>query len=278
MCKRWLPCAFAMLCAAALAGEGETTSPPPPPKPKAKAKEEPTLPVPTEDELDKPGGKPIVPRPTPLPAPDETPAPEKGKGDAKGARPEHVNPFSERAKLPKYARPARVTYSDKKVLEGYAWHRAGAPIRVFNRAAKAHEDYFFSDLKRIDVRPETENFERDWRWKNQGSSEMVFLDTGYFWNQYLTTLTLTNGEKAEGDCSGQFTIQHLDGKRESWFLYKRQSAREVAGVPHKKREELEPLVYVKSVEFTDDFLKQPPAKGEQEKGGAPPAPEAKAEK
>ncbi|HUT36411.1 MAG TPA: hypothetical protein VNE39_23190 [Planctomycetota bacterium] len=251
MWKRLLPCAFAVLAAAAAAA-GESQSPTPGPRPKPK--EEPTLPTPTEDELDKPGGKPIVPRPTPIATPDAE----------KGGRPDHVNPFRQKAAIPKYARPARITFSDKKTLEGHVWHRAGSPVRIYNRAAKAHEDYFFSDLKRIDVTPETENFERDWRWKNQGSSEKVFLDTGYFWNQYVTTFTLTNGEKPAGDCSGQFTIQLLDGARDKWFLYKRHSAREVPGVPHKKREDLEPLVYVKSVEFTDDFLKKP------EPGKAPP--------
>ncbi|MBM4033363.1 MAG: hypothetical protein FJ291_16490 [Planctomycetes bacterium] len=244
MWKRLLPCAFAMLTALAAAGEGED------PKPKPKPKEEATLPPPTEGELDKPD-KPGVPRPTELPA--EGQPSEKAKG---APRPEHVNPFREKPKVPSYARPARITFSDKRVLEGHVWHRADAPLQVFNRAAKAHQDYFLSDLKRIDVAPESENFERDWRWKNQGSSEMVYLDTGYFWNQYVTTLTLTNGEKPAGDCSGQFYIQLLDGKRESWFLYKRHNNRQPAGTPNKKREEQEPLVYIKSVEFTDDFLKE----------------------
>lgn len=252
MWKRLLPCAFAALAALAAAAENPT----PEPKPKPKPKEEPTLPTPTEDELDKPGGKPIVPPPTPIATPDEKEAPDAEKG----ARPDPANPFGQKAALPKYARPARITYSDKRVLEGHVWLRFGAPVRIFNRAAKAHEDYFFSDLKRIDVAPESENFERDWRWKNQGSSEKVFLDTGYFWNQYVTTFTLTNGEKPAGDCSGQFYIQLLDGARDKWYLYKRQSGGDDRTKPHKKREETEPLVYVKTVEFTDDFLKKEPAK------------------
>lgn len=249
MSRPWLPCVFAALAALAAAGEELT----PGPKPKAKA--EPTLPAPTDAELDKPQ-KPGVAPPTALPAPKG----EAEEGDGPPTRPQHVNPFREKPKVPSYARPARITFSDKRVLEGHVWRRSDAPIRIFNREKRAHEDYFLSDLKRIEAVPESENFERDWRWKDQGSSEKVYLDTGYFWNQYLTTFTLTSGKKAAGDCSGQFYIQLLDGKRESWFLYKRQSGRDAPGVPHKKREELEPLVYVKSVEFTDDFLK----KGDQE--------------
>jgi len=265
MCKPWL----ALVCAAlsaAIAAEGE--EPKPKPKP-TRPKEEPALPTPTDEEVDKPS-KPGVPRPIEIPTKGEATAADKEKvapADKEKAYPagqgaSHVNPFGEKAKLPKYARPARITYSDKKVVEGFVWHRGDAPARIFNRAKRAHEDYFLSDLKRIDVTPESENFERDWRWKNQGSSEKVYLDTGYFWNQYITTFTLTSGEKVAGDCSGQFYIQLLDGKRESWFLYKRQSGRELPGVPHKKREELQPLVYVKSVEFTDDFLKRPADKKE----------------
>ncbi len=257
MRKRWWPFAFAVLAAVAAAGEGD--EPKPAPKPKPKAKEETPLPAPTDDELDKPD-KTGAPRPAEIPAKEGSAAPEKEKGKD-SPRPEHVNPFREKPKVPPYARPARITYSDKKVIEGHVWHRADAPVRIFNRAAKAHQDYFFADLKRIDVAPETENFERDWRWKNQGSSEKVFLDTGYFWNQYVTTFTLTNGEKPSGDCSGQFYIQLLDGKRESWFLFKRQSGGDDRTKPHKKREETEPLVYIKSVEFTDDFLKKAEEKG-----------------
>jgi len=133
------------------------------------------------------------------------------------------------------------------------WRRANAPIRVFDRKDKAHEDYSLGDLKRIDVKPESETFERDWRWKNQGSSEKVFLDIGYFWNQYVTTLTTKDGETPAGDSSGQFYILLLDGTKDKWYLYKRQSGRDTE---KKKHEELEPLVYVKSVEFTDAFLKK----------------------
>jgi hypothetical protein len=256
MWKRWLLCAFAALCAAAAAGESQGENPTPEPRPKSKAKGEPQLPAPNEDELDKPD-KTGAPRPTEIPTKDAPPAQEKEQD--KGSRPGHVNPFRDKPKLPPYARPARITYSDKKVLEGSVWARSDKPLRVFNRAAKAHQDYFLSDLKRIDVAPESENFERDWRWKNQGSSEKVFLDTGYFWNQYVTTFTLTNGEKPAGDCSGQFTIQLPDGQRESWFLYKRQSGGDDRTKAHKKREETEALVYVKSVEFIEDS----PKKGEQ---------------
>jgi len=191
----------------------------------------PDLPAPTIEEMDKPGK-------APAPAPPALTDEELGK---------------EPPKEGKYAVPARITYSDGKVLEGWVWRRANAPIRVFDRKRKAHEDYFLGDLTRIDVKPETENFERDWRWKNQGSSEKVFLDIGYFWNQYVTSVKARDGESASGDCSGQFYILLLDGKKDKWYLYKRHSARDVE---KKKREELTPLVYVKSVAFTDDFLKK----------------------
>jgi hypothetical protein len=146
--------------------------------------------------------------------------------------------------------PVRITYSDGTVLQGWTWRRANDTLRIYNRAARAHEDYALADLKRIGVQAESVNFERDWRWKNQGSSEKVFLDIGYFWNQYLTTFTTTDGKKAAGDCSGQFYLLALDGKKTKWYLHKRHSDRTKKG----KREELQPLVYVKSVEFTDDFL------------------------
>jgi len=95
-------------------------------------------------------------------------------------------------------------------------------------------------------------------------------------NQYVTTFTTTDGETASGDCSGQFYILLLDGKRDKWFLHKRHSAR---GGPHKERKDLEPIVRVKTVEFTDDFLKkleEEKAKAEGEtKGEAKPEAKAK---
>jgi len=247
MLTRLLPVALALLAAVAMAGEAEK------PAPKPKPKEAPALPTPTEDEMDKPT-KRGAPAPAPIPADEPAAAPEKE--NEKGPAPKHVNPFGQRAKLPPYARPARITYSDGAKLEGYVWAGAKALLRIFDRAERAHQDYPFAELKRIDVKPETENFEADWRWKNQGSSEKVFLETGYLWNQYVTTFTLSDGSKPSGDCSGQFYIQTLDGKKDKWYLYKRQSGGDDRTKPHKKRAELEPLVYIKSVEFTDDFLKK----------------------
>jgi len=202
-----------------------------------------------DSDVDKPG-KPGVPMPRALPDPVEV-------DDAKAGDkpPAFVNPRARRSSKPKYALPVRVTWSDRKVVEGWTWRRANAPIRIFNRKAKAHEDYFLSDLKRVDVRPETETFERDWRWKNQGSSEKVFLEIGYFWNQYVTTFRTHESETAAGDCSGLFYLLPVgdDGKVTKFTLHKRHSGRDVK---HAKKEELEPLVYVKSMEFTDDFLKR----------------------
>ena len=200
---------------------------------------------PKDEQVDKPGKAGVAP-PRPLPT-------TRLAAQGRPGGPDHINPFQRRGRKPSYAVPARVTYSDGKVLEGWVWRRADAPIRIFDRKARAHQDYTLAELKRIDVVPESQNFERDWRWKNQGSSEKVFLDVGYLWNQYLTTFTLSDGRKVGGDCSGQFYILLTDGTKTKWYLYKRHSGRDK---PHKKRDELEPLVYVRSVEFTDDFLKK----------------------
>lgn len=215
----------------------------PKPKPKPEADN------PADAGLDKPSetGAPV---PTALPAPKTQQKPkEKGKPTLGSG----LSPFRKRGRMPKYAAPCRITYSDGAILEGFTWRRANNHIRIFNRAKRAHEEYFLHELKRITARPETVTFERDWRWKNQGSSIKVFLKTGYFWSQFETTFVTTDGEHAKGDCSGQFYFIDLEGKRSKWYLYKRHSGRDR---PHKKRDELEPKVYVKKVEFTDDFLKK----------------------
>ena len=225
-----------------------------PAKPKAKPNApEPVVDRVAEDDIDKPSESTI-------PVPAEIPAALKPKAAPKPADPKAKptlgtghNPFRKRAARPKYGVACRITYSDGKVLEGFSWRRANGHIRIFNRAQRRHEEIFLSDLKRITVRPETVTFERDWRWKNQGSSEKVFLETGYFWDQYETTMVTTDGEFIKGDCSGQFYFIDLEGSRKNWILNKRLSGR---GLPHKKRDELEPLVYIKKVEFTDDFLKK----------------------
>lgn len=201
---------------------------------------------PDDEQIDKPGKAGVAP---PRPLPTTRVAAEKKPGE-----PSHINPFQRRGRKPSYAVPARITCSDGKVMEGWVWRRADAPIRIFNRKARAHQDYTLGELKRIDVMPESQNFERDWRWKNQGSSEKVLLDVGYLWDQYLTTFSLSDGTKVSGDCSGQFYILLTDGTKTKWYLYKRHNNRDK---PHKKREELLPLVYVRSVEFTDEFLKKP---------------------
>ena len=185
--------------------------------------DKPGLAAPAIDEIDKPG-KPGAPRPAAMTEEEAGVAPgKKGEGPDKQA----FNPFRARGRKPKYAVPARITYSDGKKIEGWVWRRANGHIRIFDRKRKAHEDYFLADLERIDVAPESQTFERDWRWKNQGSSEKVFLEIGYFWDQYVTTFTTTDGETAAGDCSGAFYVMPLDGKRGRWNLYKRLSGRDV---------------------------------------------------
>jgi len=243
--------ALALLASVVLAGEAEKPRPANGPSS-----------VVSEDELDKPS-KAGVPPPQAIPVAQVADGAKKEEG--KGAKPKHVNPFRKRGRKPKYALPARITYSDGKVLEGHAWRRGNWPIRIFNRVARAHQDFYLSDLQRIDVKPESENFERDWRWKSQGSSEKVYLDIGYFWNQYITTFTTTDNEKIAGDCSGQFYLLPLEGKKTKWYLFKRQSGR---NVQKGKREELDPLVYIKSVEFTDDFLKKAKGSKDQPEAGA----------
>ena len=262
MLRRFSLLAFAALATVVLAGEAA----------KPKPLDKPGLPAPTIEEMDKPTKAPVG---APAAITDEETG-EKPAKEGEAPKKQGFNPFRQRGRKPKYAVPARITYSDDKVLEGWVWRRANGPIRIFDRKRKAHEDYFLSDLKRIDVKVESETFERDWRWKNQGSSIKVFLKTGYLWNQYLTTFATTDGETASGDCSGQFYILLLDGKSDKWFLHKRHSARDG---PHKERKDLEPIVRVKTVEFTDDFLKKPKeekpkAEGET-KGEAKPEAKAK---
>jgi len=234
-----------LLASLALAAERKKDTP----------KDKPLPPKPTEDEIDKPDKTGVRP-PTEIP---QEPTKETKEGEGETTKAKERNPFAERASKPKYAFPARITYSDGKTIEGYVWRGGDKAVRIFNRAERAHQDYKLADVKRIDAKPDKEVFEEDWRWKEQGSSEIVKLETGYFWNEYCTTFTLVEGKPAAGDCNAQFTLQTLDGKRDLLILWKRQSGREL---PHAKRADLKPLVYIKSIEFTDDFLKKAEEKKE----------------
>ncbi|NQT85819.1 hypothetical protein HQ560_03585, partial [bacterium] len=68
--------------------------------------------------------------------------------------------------------------------------------------------------------------------------------------------------------SGIFYLLTLDGKRTTFTLHKRHSGRDVK---HAKKDDLVPLVYVKTVEFTDDFLKRIEAAKKAEAAKAPVA-------
>jgi len=231
----------------ALAAEGKKEAP----------KDKPLPPKPTEDEIDKPDKAGVHP---PTEIPQESAKEEKdtkAAGDAPKGK--ERNPFAERSSRPKYAFPARITYSDGKTVEGYVWRGGDKPVRIFNRAERAHQDYKLADLRRIDVKIDLQEFTKDWRWKEQGSSEMVYLETGYLADTYLTTFTMVEGKPAAGDCNCQLFVMTPDGRKDSWILYKKQTGRDLA---HAKREEIKPLLYVKSVEFTDDFIKKAEEKKE----------------
>jgi hypothetical protein len=169
-------------------------------------------------------------------------------------------PIRPQTRKAEHQRWGYVRLSDDRRHDGLVWTTRGKPVRIFDRKKSTYRDIKWRKIARIEQAPDEEWLEREWRWKEGGSDVKVYTDRYYRAAKYRTTLTLKSGEKIEGDVvipvfvRTRKTLQRLE-------LHKRFKSPK----PQPKKE-LEPLVYVREIVFTD---KEP----EPDAGEAPAADE-----
>jgi hypothetical protein len=119
-----------------------------------------------------------------------------------------------------------IAKDDGSVTSGEVSTKYGQPLTIFDRAKRRFVDVQIPDVARIDVAIEEEHEEPFWYWRESGSDVKVYTGKTYPWRKYLTTVTLRDGTKLEGDLSGPIYIKDSSGKEARLILYKRQKGDE----------------------------------------------------
>jgi hypothetical protein len=129
--------------------------------------------------------------------------------------------------------------SDGLELFGSIYLTRDKGLLIYDRRLEKHREFPLSAVKRIDIEPDEEHVEREWRWKEEGSDEKVYTGRSYPWRKYLTTLTLADASRITGDLSALVYLRDDDGKERRFVLHKRQKG--------KPGTSLRELTYVKSM-------------------------------
>jgi len=174
-------------------------------------------------------GKPVAPgAPGVSAAPAATPSGAKSPGaKPPGAKPSgYQRPPKVFEKVaPGQAVEGAITRGDGSVASGEISTKYGQPLVIFDRAKKRFIDFQLPEISRIDVAVEEEHEEPFWYWK-EGGGVKVYTGKTYPWRKYLTTVTLHDGTKLEGDLSAPIHIKDADGQEAQLILYKHQKGDE----------------------------------------------------
>ncbi|MDZ7816634.1 MAG: hypothetical protein U5N86_11765 [Planctomycetota bacterium] len=138
-----------------------------------------------------------------------------------------------------------VKYSDGKELVGELFLRGETTLTLFDLERKNHRKVSLRDIARIEVEVESATMEKVWRFKEEGSPEKIYTGEQYPLHKYLTHLTLRNGVKISCHLAAVIWLK-TEKEQQRIFLLKKQAGSVV--------QNLEDLVYVKSIEFFDRRL------------------------
>jgi hypothetical protein len=152
---------------------------------------------------------------------------------------EPVNPFAPTAQ-PTVEPNGYLVLSDGSKLEGRISITPGMLLRIYDRAKKEHVDIALDEIAQIDVEIEKQWLDREWRWKEAGSIEKVYTDEFYYNHKYLSTLTLRDGTKIQGDLNAVLYFENAAGKRK-FFL------RKFLTGPHGPQQAVPEIVFVRQV-------------------------------
>ena len=138
-----------------------------------------------------------------------------------------------------------VKYSDGKKLTGELFLRGETTLTLFDLERKDYRKASLRDIARIDVEVESATMEKVWRFKEEGSPEKIYTGEQYPLHKYLTHVTLRNGVRISCHLAAVIWLR-TEKEQKRVFLLKKQAGTVV--------QNLEDLVYIKTVEFFDRRL------------------------
>jgi hypothetical protein len=164
---------------------------------------------------------------------------EEGQGGEVGE--EAVNPFAaaEEGGARKDAVPGYVELSSGAKAAGRIYTTRSRRLKIFNMEKGIYEYVPVPAVRKIETVVEWERMEKEWRFKEAGSTEKVSTGRSYPARKLAYRLTLVNGHTITGHILGQPLYLAHEGKADRFILHDRQKG--------PLDTTLEDLVYIRSV-------------------------------
>jgi len=137
--------------------------------------------------------------------------------------------------------PGAVALSNGLKVPGYLYTTRAKRLKIYNLDRQVHEYVPVPACRRIQAVVEWARVDKQWRFKEAGSTEKVQTGKSYPVRSLAWRLTLRNGHEIVGHILGQPLYLEHHGKRERFILHKRQKG--------PLGQTLEDLVYLDRVEF-----------------------------
>jgi len=165
-------------------------------------------------------------------------------------------PVAQVVKQSAHERWGHVIMSDDTRYDGLISTTRSKPIRIFDRKKSTYRDIKFHKIESIRQAPDSEWFEREWRWLEGGNDVKVYTDRYYRAAKFRTVIVLKSSEEITGDVVAPVFVK-TEKKRHLFDLHKRFKSPKPA-----PKKDLKPLSYIKKLVLTD----KPPEKKEGESG------------
>ena len=164
---------------------------------------------------------------------------DEGQGGEVGEKP--VNPFAagEESGVRKDAVPGYVELSTGAKVPGRLFTTRAKRVKIFNLQKEVYEYVPVPAIRKIETVIEWERMEKEWRFKEAGSSEKVYTGRSYPARKFAYRLTLLGGHTITGHILGQPLYLAREGKTDRFVLHDRQKG--------PLDTTLEDLVYIRSV-------------------------------
>jgi len=137
--------------------------------------------------------------------------------------------------------PGHLELSNDLKVPGFIYTTRAKRLKIYNVARQVYEYVPVAACERIEAVVEWERVDKQWRWKEAGSTERVYTGKAYPVRMLAWRLTLHGGHAIVGHILGQPLYVEHNGKRERFLLHKRGKGN--------LGESLDDVVYIRRVAF-----------------------------
>jgi hypothetical protein len=175
-------------------------------------------------------------------------------------QPPALDPFGPREDSRADAVPGYVELSDGSVHAGQVFLTRDHRLKVFDGKQERHREIPLRAVRRVECKVGREWLEKEWRFKESASDEIVYTGRSYPVREYVHVITLRDGRTIEGTLSGIVYVR-ADKQDETrrFLLHKRQRGETDTA--------LKALLHVKAIRLGEAALEEGKKKAAKQSPG-----------